>query len=454
MLEHALYTERGALWAGMGTGKTGTVLTAVDALQLSGDLRKPILVCAPLRVANSVWPDEAAKWDHLSGMDVQPITGGVKTRLAALRRVLRGNAGVATVNYENLPWLLDQLGWTPGHKGEWPFGMVVPDESTRLKGFRLKQGTQRAKALGRIAHSQPGRWLNLTGTPAPNGLIDLWGQTWFIDAGERLGRTHEAFKDRWFQAVPGTDGYQMLRPLKTAQAEIEEKLTDVCLSVQVPVDKPIVNVIRVDMPAKARSLYRDMEKRMFMEIAGHEIEAFGAAGRTLKCLQIANGAAYVDDDGTWVEVHDAKLQALESVIEEAAGMPVLVAYHFKSDLARLKRAFPYGRVLDDNPQTIRDWNAGKIRVLFAHPQSAGHGLNLQDGGNILVFFGHWWDLEQHDQILERIGPMRQKQSGYDRPVYVHYIVVIDTVDEVVMERRESKRDVQDLLMEAMKRRGL
>lgn len=452
MLEQVLYQPRGALWAGMGTGKTGTVLTAIDGLQLAGELTRPALILGPLRVANSVWPDEAAKWEHLSGMDVQPITGDAKTRLAALRRVLRGNVGVATVNYENLPWLMNELGWSPRGQGEWPFGMVVPDEATRLKSFRLRQGSQRAKALGRVAHSRPGRWMNLTGTPAPNGLIDLWGQTWFIDAGERLGRTFDAFKDRWFQQVPGGDGFAMLRPLKTAQAEIEARLADVCLSVTVPTDKPLVNVIRVDMPPKARALYRDMEKRMFMEIEGHEVEAFGAAARTMKCLQIANGAAYVGDDGAWAEVHDAKIQALESILEEAGGAPVLVAYHFKSDLARLKRAFPYGRHLDDDPQTIRDWNAGKIRVLFAHPKSAGHGLNLQDGGNILVFFGHWWDLEEHDQIVERIGPMRQKQSGYDRPVYLHYIVVIDTVDEVVMERRESKRDVQDLLIEAMRRR--
>lgn len=452
MIEHVLYTPRGALWAGMGTGKTGATLTAIDALQLAGELTKPALILAPLRVANSVWPDEAAKWEHLSGMDVQPITGDMKTRQAALRRVLRGNVGVATVNYENLPWLMEELGWTARSQGEWPFGMVVPDESTRLKGFRLRQGTQRAKALGRVAHSRPGRWMNLTGTPAPNGLIDLWGQTWFLDAGERLGRTFDAFKDRWFQQVPGGDGYATLRPLAFAQADVEAKLADLCLSVQVPVDKPIVNVIKVDLPTKARELYRDMEKRMFMEIEGHEIEAFGAAARTMKCLQLANGAVYVDDRGNWAGVHDAKLQALESVIEEAAGMPVLVAYHFKSDLARILKAFPWARKLDDDPQTIRDWNAGRIRMLLAHPKSAGHGLNLQDGGNILVFFGQWWDLEEHDQIIERIGPMRQKQSGHDRPVYLHYILVADSVDEIVMERRESKRDVQDLLMEAMRRR--
>jgi SNF2 family DNA or RNA helicase len=171
----------------------------------------------------------------------------------------------------------------------------------------------------------------------------------------------------------------------------------------------------------------------------------------MKCLQLANGAIYTDEAGAFQEVHDAKLQALESIIEEAGGTPVLVAYHFKSDLVRLQRAFPKGRPLDANPATIRDWNAGRIPVLFAHPASAGHGLNLQDGGNILAFFGHNWNLEEFQQIIERIGPTRQAQAGHDRPVFIHHIVAADTVDELVMARRESKREVQDLLLEAMKR---
>jgi len=197
-----------------------------------------------------------------------------------------------------------------------------------------------------------------------------------------------------------------------------------------------------------------MEKRMFMELEGIEVEAFNAAARTIKCLQIANGAAYVDDSQNWREVHDEKLQALEDVIEEASGAPVLVAYHFKSDLARLKHTFPKGRMLDANPQTIADWNKGLIPILFAHPQSAGHGLNLQDGGNILVYFGHWWNLEERLQILERIGPVRQMQAGHNRPVFIHNIIARDTVDELVIDRIESKKEVQDLLLEAMKKRGI
>src|SRR5690606_28827470 len=192
---------------------------------------------------------------------------------------------------------------------------------------------------------------------------------------------------------------------------------------------------------------------MFLQIGESEVEAFNAASRTMKCLQLANGAIYTDDTGSaWAEVHDEKIQALESIVEEAAGMPVLVAYHFKSDLARLLKAFPKGRHLDDDPQTIRDWNAGKIPVLFAHPASAGHGLNLQDGGNILAVFGHNWNLEEYQQIVERIGPTRQAQAGHKRPVFIYHIIAKDTVDELIMERRDTKRSVQDILLNAMKRK--
>jgi SNF2 family DNA or RNA helicase len=190
---------------------------------------------------------------------------------------------------------------------------------------------------------------------------------------------------------------------------------------------------------------------MFTTLAGgHEVEAFNAAAKTMKCLQAANGALYIDDQGTWKDLHDAKIEALKSVVEEAAGAPVLVAYHFKSDLARLQRAFPQGRALGTDPAVVGDWNAGRIPVLFAHPASAGHGLNLQDGGNIIVFFGLWWNLEEHSQIIERIGPTRQAQSGYNRPVFVHRIVSRGTIDELVLQRLATKASVQDILLNAMK----
>lgn len=440
--DHLLKFDRCAAWAGMGLGKTISTYNALDALFLAGE-DHPVLVMAPLRVARTTWPEEAKKWRHLRHIDVQPIVGSEAER----RMALKYDASVYTCNFDNLMWLVDHFG------DRWPFGTVVIDEATKLKGFRLKQGAKRAHALARVAHTKSKRFIELTGTPSPNGLADLWGQMWFIDQGVRLGRTYSAFKDRWFQK--SHDGYG-ITALPHAQAEIQEKLRDVCLTIDAAdwfdLEAPIVNNIFVDLPVKARQQYRDMEKEMFAEIDGHGVEAFNAASRTIKCLQMANGAAYIDDKQNWREMHDAKLQALEDIIDEANGAPVMVAYHFKSDLARLQAAFPKGRALDQNPQTIRDWNAGKIRVLFAHPASAGHGLNLQDGGNILVFFSHWWNLEERLQIVERIGPVRQMQAGHRRPVFIHNIIARDTVDELVIERIETKREVQDILLQAMKTR--
>lgn len=446
VIDHVVDVPRCALWVPMGGGKTVSTLTATDHIALVEDCY-PLLVIAPLRVAQSTWPDELSKWQHLHALRASPIVG-----TAAERRVaLRARAEVYTINYENLPWLIEELA------GKWPFRMVIADESTKLKGFRLRQGSKRAQALAKVAHKTP-RFVELTGTPSPNGLIDLWGQAWFLDKGVRLGRSFDAFKHRWFQTIQvGEDRFAVrLDPLPFAQEQIEDRLRDLCLYVDVAkylnIQEPVINTVWVDLPAKARRLYRDMEREMFLQIGESEIEAFNAASKTMKCLQLANGAIYTDEQGAWAEVHDAKIQALESIVEEAAGMPVLVAYHFKSDLARLLKAFPRGRHLDQDPQTIRDWNAGKVPVLFAHPASAGHGLNLQDGGNILAVFGHNWNLEEYQQILERIGPTRQFQAGHNRPVFIHHIVARDTVDEIVMARRESKRAVQDLLLEAMQRR--
>lgn len=446
IIDHELDVSRCGIWAGMGMGKTTATLTALDNLELIEP--GPTLVVAPLRVAQSTWPDEIKKWDHLHHLEVSTVLGSPQQRKAALKR----EANIYTTNYENLPWLVETLG------DKWPFKKVVADESTKLKGFRLRQGGKRAQALGKVAHKYAKHFIELTGTPSPNGLVDLWGQAWFLDAGERLGRSFKGFTDRWFRTERvGADPHAVkLIPLPFAREMIEDKLRDLCLSLDArdwfDIDEPIVNTVYVDLPRQARAMYEDMEKEMYLAIGGSEVEAFNAASRTVKCLQLANGAIYTDENGAWSEVHDQKLQALEEIIEEAAGMPVLVAYHFKSDLARLTKAFPKGRVLDSDPQTITDWNAGKIPVLFAHPASAGHGLNLQDGGNILAFFGHWWNLEEYQQIIERIGPTRQAQAGHDRPVFIYHIVARDTVDELVMARRDSKREVQDLLLEAMKRR--
>lgn len=431
---------RCALWMPMGGGKTVTTLTALDNLSLIDDVY-PALVLAPLRVARSTWPEEVAKWDHLKHLRVSAITGSATQR----ERALATEADIYTMNYDNLVWLASAVG------EEWPFKTVIADEFTRLKSFRLRQGSKRARALGKVAHTHVTRFIGLTGTPGANGVKDLWGQTWFLDRGARLGKTFSAFEERWFRK--GWDGYS-IEPMPHAQTEIEGLLRDICLTVEgLPVDEPIVNRIYVELSGPVRRLYDEMEKDMFAQIGEHEIDAVNAAARTVKCLQLANGAIYVDDEGKWEAVHDAKLHALDSVIEEANGTPVLVAYNFKSDLARLRGRYPKARVLDADPQTIKDWNAGKIDLLLAHPASAGHGLNLAEGGNILAFFGLNWNLEEYMQIIERIGPMRQAQAGLDRPVFIHMIMAKDTVDEMVFERLQSKKSVQEVLLEAMKWKG-
>ena len=495
MIGHVISTPRCALWAGMGMGKTSSTLAALDALLLAGSVTKA-LVLAPLRVARTTWPDEARKWTQFANLRLgfiedwteaeqaflralaaavklerrdekrkNPATAlafsvadGLRPAAAASRLAWVKTLDVVTVNYDVLLQLVDILG------EQWPFDMVIADESTRLKSFRLKQGGKRAQALSTVAHSKVKRWVNLTGTPSPNGLQDLWGQSWFIDRGQRLGRTYDAFENRWFgfqrakDAVNAHKTYVKRIVFPHAQAEMQGALKDVCLTLDPKdwfnLDEPIVNTLYVDLPPQARKHYRDMEKEMFTVLEQtHEVEAFGAAAKSIKCLQIASGAAYVGESNTeWVVLHDEKIEALRSVVEESAGSPVLVAYHFKSDLSRLRHAFPAARVLDADSRTIADWNQGEIPVLLAHPASAGHGLNLADGGNILVFFSHWWALEERQQILERIGPVRQKQAGYNRPVFVHQIVARDTVDEMVLERIATKREVQDILMEALKRR--
>lgn len=442
LIDHVHKHKRCALWVRMGLGKTSAVLAALDQISLTEEVF-PILVLAPLRVVRSVWPAEIEKWDQFKNFKISVVRGTSNERWQFLFN--RKTANVFAINYENIPWMIKAL------KGEWPFKTIICDESSKLKGFRLRQGTARAQELSKVAFKSE-RFIELTGTPASNGVKDLWGPAWFLDKGQRLGTSYSAFSKRWFQL--GFDGYS-LQPLPHAQKEIEGFLKDICLSIgdeHFPVDKPIVSNIPVILPPPVMKQYKEFEKDMFLKLKEHEVEAFNAAALTGKCHQFAQGALYVDDKQSWAEIHDEKIQALESIIEEAAGAPVLVAYHFKSDLARLKKAFPKSWVLGVDPDVIERWNAGKVPLLFAHPASAGHGLNLADGGNILVYFSLDWNLENHQQILERIGPARQKQAGLNRPVYVYYITVEDTIDDLILTRLEGKKSVQEILMEAMAQR--
>jgi len=459
--QHILDVPRCAVWAGMGMGKGVAALTALDALFLAGE-DHPALVVGPLRVAKKVWPDEAKKWKHLRQVHVLPITGSEAER----RISLKFDASIHSINYENLEWLVEFWG------ERWPYRIIIADESTRLKNYRgsfqtssagkvfLRQGGGiRARALGRVTHSNVKRFIQLSGTPAPNGLANLWGQMWFLDAGARLGRTYEGFRQRWFQK--GWDGYSV-EPLPTAQEQIQDRVRDICITIDAKdwfdLKMPRVNNIYVDLPPKARHHYKEMEDEMFTELEGNAVEAFGAAARTQKCLQLANGAAYLgsaNDPGErrWATVHNAKIEALDSCVTETAGMPMLVSYEFKSDRARILEAFGKKAVDISTDEGMTTFMKGKTLIGLAHPKSMGHGVEgLQNVTNIITFFGHNWDLELYDQIIARIGPMRQLQSGHDRCVFINHIIARKTVDELVMTRRETKRTVQDILLEAMKRR--
>jgi SNF2 family DNA or RNA helicase len=442
IMDFGLRHGRGNIWAGMGVGKTLAMSTLVSAMDLMTDVF-PVLVIAPKRVATGVWPLEMVKWAHLRHMKVSVIVGSPVDREAALK----AKADIYVINYDNLQWLEFKLG------SKWFFRTVIADESTKLKGFRLNKGGARAASLGRFARATR-RWYNLTGTPNGNGLHDLWGQQWFIDQGRRLGHSYTDFTTRWFQ----TDAYtREVVPTPWAENEIRGLLADCTIAIRTEdyFDLPdtIVNNVYVDLPGHVRAMYNQMEKNFFFDlINGSHVSAAISATKSMKLLQVANGIVFTTDPDTGEptgkaeKLHDEKIQALREIVDEANGESVMVAYHFIPDRDRLLKEFPQAVFLDDNPKTQERWNKGQIRMLVAHPESAGHGLNLQDGGRILAMFGHWWRFEAYAQIVERIGPMRQLQSGHPRTVFIHNIVARDTVDEAVIARRDSHATLLQSLM--------
>lgn len=448
-IDFLLSTPRANLYMGMGMGKSLSTLLALDTLYFAGAESDPCLILGPLRVARDTWPDEVTKWEQFRGLEVIPIIGETpKQREAALRR--RGL--IYSINYENLPWLVHYFG------NRWPFKIVVADESTRLKGFRLKQGGARARALGQVAHSFVKRWINLTGTPSPNGLPDLWGQNWFIDRGKRLGHSYSDFIGRWFyrEAMHGGPAYAgKLNAFKHSEAEIHGLLRDVCLTLDpkdwFDLEEPVVTQIGVKLPAEARKIYDDLEKDMFAQLDElTELEVVNAAALTMKCLQLANGAVICGDKGEWKAVHDEKLQALESIAQEVTDVPLLVQYNFRSDAERILKVFPKAAQLATK-QGMQRFRDGASPIGMAHAKSMGHGIDgLQAVTNTLVRFGHDWNAEERLQMLERIGPVRQAQSGFKRPVRVFDIVAEDTVDISVLERHKGKLDIMSCLLAAMK----
>lgn len=450
IIDHIISHPRCAVYAGMGMGKTSATLFALDFLSMIEECR--VLVLAPLRVASYTWPSEVAKWDL--DLTIASCTGTVAQRKAALA----SKADIITCNYENIPWLVTQ------YRGRrWPFTVIVADESTRLKSFRPHGKTVRARALAEVAWDKVTRFIELTGTPSPNGLLDLWGQLWFLDKGERLGKSYSLYTGTYFREirVGSSPWARKYTPLRNADKAILKKTSDICLSVRpedyFSLEAPVEVTVPVRLPAKACEMYDALRRDMLVKLEdeGGTITAANAATLSGKLLQLCAGAVYKDStpDGSvsYIEYHDEKIQALQSVIAESNGEPVLVIYQWRSDAERICRAIPEARVLGRNTALIDEWNAGRVPVLLIHPASAGHGLNLQDGGRIMVVFSPWWDLEQYQQVIERIGPVRQYQSGHPRTVFIYHIIVEGTIDEAVMQRRKTKQEVQDCLLEGLKR---
>lgn len=470
MRDFALDTPRVNIWAGPGTGKTSTCLAVYDFLRTFDEVEN-LLVVSTKRVCSMVWTKEVSKWSSFQHLSVAVAVGTADERLAAIRR----RANITCINYDVLPWLVATIG-----EDNWPWDMVIADESSKLKGLRIDMrpskktpgkmslrksgGSERAQRLARVAHKKVRRWINATGTPASNGLADTWGSMWYIDAGQRLGRTFTAFQQRWFNAIRGSDAHEIIyKPTPFADEQIKAAIRDVTISINARdyMDLPptLVNVISVPLPADAYAQYREMEREMFVEIKGEDIEAVNAGSKSMKCRQIASGAAYyLPDDGSdtapWVKVHDAKLDALHDLVSDLNGASLLMAYQFRSDLARLKEAFPTGRYFDDNPKTLADFIAGKFQIMFIHPASGGHGIDgMQGVCQDIAFFSQTWNLEEFEQVIERIGAVRQVSAGFFRDVRVHLLVAENTIEEDMVARLDSKASVQDSLKAAMKRRG-
>jgi SNF2 family DNA or RNA helicase len=421
-----------ALWVDLGLGKTITTLTALEELINGVEVGK-VLIIAPLRVANSVWAQEVKAWEHTRPLRVSICTGSTKERNAALHR----EAEIYVINRENVVWLVKKYG------KDWPFDCVVIDEASSFKSSDAK----RWKALKSI-RPYVRRMIQLTGTPASNGLLDLWPQLYLLDLGQRLGRTKTAYRDRFFAS--DYMGFKW-SPRPGAEDKIHALVDDVVLSLRaedyLSVPDRINLSVRVDLPEEAVKQYKSFEREFVLALGneGEEVDAVNAAVLAGKLQQICNGAIYKDEEKNFHVIHDAKIEALREIIEDNPSENILVAYQFKHDLARLREAFPQARVLDKGQQVIEDWNNGEIPLLLAHPASAGHGLNLQRGGACIVWFGLNWSLELYDQFCGRLH-----RQGQTRPVRVIHLLAAGCIDDRVMDAIAAKAKTQTDLLNALK----
>lgn len=457
---HMTSRQRSNLFMSPGMGKSSCTMTTLDICNLVEDVY-PALVVGPLRVANSVWTRECDKWAHLNKLRVSKVLGTLTDRTMALAR----RAEIYTINYDNLDWLRNYFDGKP-----WPFKTIIADESTRIKNHRCslqksstgkvfmkRGGGVNASAL-MLKASQSPRYHNLTGTPAPNGLQDLWGQQFSIDFGATLGQSYTAFTTRWFRQKPGSQREQAIfEPLDHAESEITRRIAPSTISLDAydwfDVEKPREVDIAIELTDKLKAQYKTLHQDAVLKLSDEAtITAVNAGVITAKCLQFASGSIF-DENGVPHNVHDLKLDALDSLRENLCGAPLLVAYHWKPDREKILKKFKDAVVLPSGSQqkVVEDlWNAGKIPMLLVHPQSAGHGLDLQHGGHNLCMYSLQWDLELYQQVIERIGPVRQKQAGYDRLVNVYRLITVGTFDSTVAMRLKTKCSVQDAVTQAVR----
>ncbi|HEY9060969.1 MAG TPA: DEAD/DEAH box helicase [Pseudobacteroides sp.] len=423
------------LFLDMGLGKTVITLTAINDLKYNRFAISKVLVIAPKKVAEATWSKEAAKWGHLKMLRVISVLGTQTKRV----RALNTPADIYVINRDNVQWLVDY------YRNAWPFDMVVVDEFSSFKNHQAK----RFKSLTWVRKHMT-RFVGLTGTPAPNGLIDLWAQVYLLDEGERLGKFVSHFRTRYFDYNP----YNMTYTLKPGADEIiKGSIGDICVSMSAEDYLELPDCITVDVPvvldSKAQAAYTKLEKEMLLEIDESTIDAGSAAVLTNKLLQLCNGAVY-DENRQIVEIHNCKIEAFMELVEGLNGKSALVFYNFQHDLARIKKALAKTglRVRElKGPKDEDDWNDRKIDILLAHPASCAYGLNLQKGGNHIIWFGLNWSLELYQQANKRLH-----RQGQAEKVIIHHLIVEDGVDSDVIQALQDKSTTQNRLLEALKAR--
>ena len=427
-----------AVFLDMGLGKSIITLTAIFDLCLDSFLIRKVLVIAPLRVARDTWPSELRKWDHLKGLTWSVAVGSEVERKAALQQ----DAFVYIINRENVQWLVEESGIP------FDYDMVVIDELSSFKSYQAKRFRSLTKVRPKVK-----RIVGLTGTPSSNGLMDLWAEFRILDMGKRLGRYITHYRNAYFQ--PDKRNGQVVfsyKPLPGAEEAIYEKISDITISMKaadhLKMPECVLNEVKVDLSTKEREVYDSMKHDLVVSLAGEEIDAGNAAALGNKLSQMANGAVYGEDRRVF-SIHDKKLDALEDLIEAANGKPVLVAYWFKHDMERIQQRLkklhiPFSTM--DTSDSIARWNRGEIPVALIHPDSAGHGLNIQSGGSTLIWFGLTWSLELYQQTNARLW--RQGQQA--ETVVIHHIITKNTIDERIISALRSKDKTQSALIDAVK----